>query len=429
MTAVETLRIKNFAGIKDAQIELSRMNVFIGPQASGKSVCAKLLFYFREIIRRMTAGVASQRTDAQIHMEDEQRFFRYFPPISWGAGDFVVEYAVGDFSVKVVRAESASATVKVTYSALYAKLLSDVRQVKTQIEEERSKAPISHFLDPLTTNTLYSVIKGLSEKIDARLGNYTYFIPAGRSFFAALQNNIFSLMADNINIDPFLTEFGRLFEGMSYNYHYDIKEWLDEKLVKRVSQLICGTYLRVEGEDYILAADGRQVPFGSTSSGQQEVLPLVITLVGLAPQDNKAMQATLFIEEPEAHLYPTAQREIVHLLAAVTDLASDETSSQYVITTHSPYILSALNNLMYGAQLAAQSPDKRARVVQVLGDAALVPAENVRAYAFGDGQVQSIIDAETGLVRATILDSVSNELAKEFGDLLDIEFEDEEMAA
>jgi len=78
-------------------------------------------------------------------------------------------------------------------------------------------------------------------------------------------------------------------------------------------------------------------------------------------------------------------------------------------------------------QLAAQSPDKRSRVAQVLGDAALVPAENVRAYAFGDGLHLSIIDADTGLVRATVLDSVSNELAKEFKALVDIEFE--EMAA
>ena len=45
-----------------------------------------------------------------------------------------------------------------------------------------------------------------------------------------------------------------------------------------------------------------------------------------------------------------------------------------------------------------------------------------------DGQTaRSIIDPETSLVEATVLDEFSGELAKEFGSLVDVEFE--EMAA
>ena len=50
----ETLHIQNFAGITDATISLSRMNVFIGPQASGKSVCAKLIDFYGKIESRLT---------------------------------------------------------------------------------------------------------------------------------------------------------------------------------------------------------------------------------------------------------------------------------------------------------------------------------------------------------------------------------------
>ena len=38
------------------------------------------------------------------------------------------------------------------------------------------------------------------------------FIPASRSFFANLQKNIFSFLAENIDIDPFMKEFGSKYE-------------------------------------------------------------------------------------------------------------------------------------------------------------------------------------------------------------------------
>lgn len=38
----ERLIIDNFAGIKHLEIELKKINILIGPQGTGKSVCAKL---------------------------------------------------------------------------------------------------------------------------------------------------------------------------------------------------------------------------------------------------------------------------------------------------------------------------------------------------------------------------------------------------
>ncbi len=425
MTAVETLRIKNFAGIKDAQIELSRMNVFIGPQASGKSVCAKLLFYFKEIIRRTEFGRESDKLNTQRQIDHQNLFLRYFPASAWSKGLFEIEYTFGALSIAVRRQASTSAKLYVAYSKHYHQFIRSERKaiknaLNSRTDEDKSRSGLTLVFRNLKAK--------LAQEFGPILANENYFIPAGRSFFSSLELSVFTLIASDIKIDPFLSEFGQRYTNARRAYSFHSDEQKEARVLSSfMGRLVCGTYKRIRERDYILTNDGRQVPVENSSSGQQEVLPLVLVVSEIAEDEKRAGRSTLFVEEPEAHLYPTAQREIVHLLAAVTDLASDETSSQYVITTHSPYILSALNNLMYGAQLAALSPDKRARVVQVLGEAVLVPAENVRAYAFGEGQVQSIIDAETGLVRATILDSVSNELAKEFEALVDIEFE--EMAA
>lgn len=418
MTVHETLHVKNFAGIKDAQIELSRMNVFIGPQASGKSVCAKLLFYFKNIRHRMPSMAMDGLTMQQMREEHQNRFLKYFPASNWPKGVFQITYSDGLGWISVERKGNRSHTISVSYSVRWKEVLEVVRQDEQQYGVENAPTKTSSFIEQ-------AMIEDWAKQTVRYSLEHNYFIPAGRSFFSTLRSNVFAFIADDVGIDPFLAEFGRLYEiaRRYYSERYG-NEYTNSKQIKNhINKLICGTYKRTGQKDYILSEDGRQVALESSSSGQQEVLPLALTILALDSNEG-LLRRTIFVEEPEAHLYPVAQREIVHLLAAATDLASDETSGQYVITTHSPYILSALNNLMYGAQLAAQSPDKRVRVARVLGDAALVPAENVRAYAFGDGQVHSIIDGETGLVRATMLDSVSNELAKEFEALVDIEFEE-----
>ena len=47
---VERLVITNFLDIEHADIEIKSFNVLIGPQASGKSVIAKLLWFFKSFI-------------------------------------------------------------------------------------------------------------------------------------------------------------------------------------------------------------------------------------------------------------------------------------------------------------------------------------------------------------------------------------------
>ena len=42
----EKLIIDNFAGIKHIELDVGQINILIGPQATGKSVCAKLHYYF-----------------------------------------------------------------------------------------------------------------------------------------------------------------------------------------------------------------------------------------------------------------------------------------------------------------------------------------------------------------------------------------------
>lgn len=63
---MEELKIKGFAGISRAEIQVKQFTIFIGHQASGKSICAKLIYYFRQMISGMALEVSSGSSKVEI---------------------------------------------------------------------------------------------------------------------------------------------------------------------------------------------------------------------------------------------------------------------------------------------------------------------------------------------------------------------------
>lgn len=422
----EYLSIENFAGLNENEIELGRMNVFIGPQASGKSVCAKLFFFFKECASGIVDEVMRGQSKVQIQSGHRETFFKYFPPVYWGKGVFKLRYSCGELWIEIERKASDTATIKTSYSPQYNRLLSTARQMLDAAYKKQSVDGASRTIS-FTNRTFREIRDKVDQEMESPLSNINFFIPAGRSFFSTLRANLFRFLASDNAIDPFPINFGVFYEAArrspnSINsYNLGVND--NTHLADRMSKLLCGTYKRMKAQDYILMPDNRQIAIENCSSGQQEALPLGIALIRMGGASSGTKTSTIFIEEPEAHLYPSAQREIVHLFVAAMDLSSSS-SGQYLITTHSPYILSALNNIMYAGKIARDFPDKRSHVTTVLGEDMLIDPTDVRAYFVSDGRIKSIIDPETGLVNAALLDSVSGELAEEFDKLVDIEYDE-----
>ena len=161
--------------------------------------------------------------------------------------------------------------------------------------------------------------------------------------------------------------------------------------------------------------DGRKIPLSLLSSGQQELLPL---LAMLPDRQIYRYKQLLYIEEPEAHLFPSAQSKLVELLANLLSGSRDKIN--LVITTNSPYVLSKFNNLVLAASLSrSRSKEQVARVV---------PPENwlgrgrLCAYAICEGKLCNITDPD-GLINAIYLDDISGAIAEEFDHLLELEID------
>jgi hypothetical protein len=93
--------------------------------------------------------------------------------------------------------------------------------------------------------------------------------------------------------------------------------------------------------------------------------------------------------------------------------------ASWVITTHSPYTLSAFNNLIYAGQLGKNDSIRRKIPVD---EKYWIEPGSFRAYSIHDGVLKPIL-SKSGLINAEYLDSVSETIGSEFDSLLRLEYE------
>ncbi|MEO1692988.1 MAG: AAA family ATPase [Cyanobacteria bacterium J06631_6] len=158
----------------------------------------------------------------------------------------------------------------------------------------------------------------------------------------------------------------------------------------------------------------------NSSSGQQETLPLILILETISQHDASTDGISLYVEEPEAHIFPTTQKDIVELISLVFN--ERKNNSQFFITTHSPYILTSFNNLLQAGMLAIDADEEKIKKIdKLVSKSRFLKPEEVAVYSVESGDCQSIMDKETGLIDANMIDEVSNDLGVQFDELLDLE--------
>ncbi len=256
--------------------------------------------------------------------------------------------------------------------------------------------------------------------------HYPAYIPASRSYInllpVFLERSYLDSLSDKPSaiVDPFLISFKKYLD--TYQRFYDHHKSTDKensKFENMCEALLNGHVIENEKfKKYILHEDGRMIETSLASSAQQELLPL---LNALRVTGERGGDFSFFIEEPEAHLFPSAQKKLMELIAFYCNMRQEQ--PQIFITTHSPYILTSLNNLLLAFQ-ALKKPECGKDVHEKYKDIAL-DAENFSAYYIGDGTARNLM--EDGLILADGIDDVSEEIGKEFDTLLDVLYKNEDV--
>jgi hypothetical protein len=200
------------------------------------------------------------------------------------------------------------------------------------------------------------------------------------------------------------------------------------------SEVLRGEYKYLNKVEWIKTGGGKLIFLRDSSSGQQEVAPLIVSLMVLSglPENHFHM----FIEEPEAHLFPESQRNIVEIIAMVYNLLNR--NSVFFITTHSPYILTSFNNLIQAENAYREivkrfdkgkidqkvRVDRLKRLDKIIKTNRRISFGDVAVYVIKDGKCKDIRNNQNKLIDENDIDEISIRTDSIFDRLLDISFGD-----
>lgn len=403
--AKEHLTVKNFLVIKEADFEVKRFNIVMGEQATGKSLIAKLLYFFRESLFTIDEVEFLLRLAGETDYRDyfvrtaTERFFAYFPYETWKDIKFDISYQWKDVSISIESKEKKAPGLTIDVTKPFEELLAKFHELAKK-EFARSG-----------TEGLSLLSLTYSSSID---DTYATFIPASRSLLALIKQDATLFMGSGFS-DPFMRSFGTTYNFSKYRRELFNRELFNDEGQETsfqkeiISKVLSGSYTRKDKKEYIEMPHGL-VPIINASSGQQEALPMLMVLTNSPPSQ------TFIAEEPEAHLFPNAQRYVMQLMGTVYNKGST-----LFLTTHSPYILVALNNLIMAANVTDEKRRKKgvaAKVAEIIPKECQVRYEDVGAYTIKDGRLVSAMDEDEKLINAKLIDHASDVLNDEFDQLL-----------
>ncbi|MFO0586611.1 MAG: ATP-binding protein [Polyangiaceae bacterium] len=141
----------------------------------------------------------------------------------------------------------------------------------------------------------------------------------------------------------------------------------------------------------------------NASSSIKQIAPLLLYL-----RYRAAPNQTLIIDEPEMNLHPEGQAKLLEALGMLANLGV-----RVLLTTHSPYFMAHLNNLIAADSASPARKKRQAKHLYMEDPAAFLSPDDVSAYEMRPDGLHSLKDAEYG-VRWDTLSDVSAELQRRY---------------
>jgi predicted ATPase len=252
--------------------------------------------------------------------------------------------------------------------------------------------------EKLIENYYYDIVDFL--KLDSQ------YIPSERSFLHIIAENIFGLINNNIQIPKHLLEIGQEYEK-ALNVVKEIPLTLIDKKFR---------YKREGKTSYIYHGLEERVDLLQSASGLQSILPIIL-LIEYARTLKDNYHFNYVVEEPELNIYPETQHQLIkYLVKNIFNFSENNFQrKKLVITTHSPYILASINNLLLAYQKGIQKPKE---VNKIIKKEYWINPKFFNAYELKNGKSYRIVNNKIGQIRSNIIDIVSDSFSEEFDKLL-----------
>lgn len=430
------ITIKNIGPIKEVSFELNKINVFMGPQSSGKSTIAKIISY-----------CSWYEKNAILHTSNIPNFFKELIAFhnleeSYFSEDSEIQYE-SDICKMDFKWNKDGAQASVEF------LLKEGRVFKNRkisyIPAERNFVTLQGLgkYNETRDNILSFMYDWFLAKKELTQNN-AYSMP-----FAGLGNIFFyydkETDTDRLVIDPekriklnHASSGLRSIIPMLIVFNYIIIGIYNSKRTKTPFEIIDFDeklkYIKSDTDEITDEIKKRMMNLKAKIEDLTKTLPKI-----LIPNDlNEAIitiqeqmanilgyysdyyYSQVIIEEPELNLFPKTQQELIYYMLEV--LNKDKKDHQLILTTHSPFILFAINNCMMGGLVQAKIPIEEAKNFPSFH--AWINPSDVSIYEIHDGTIKSIQDKD-GIIEDNYLNQAYRENSQEYLSMLNY-YDDEE---
>lgn len=404
------LSIKHIGPIDSVEFEIKKLNVFIGPASSGKSTIAKLISFCSWLEKKCILNI--QELNKKTGLLSVLKDFHHFSDEYFNEQSFV--------------------------------------------KYESDNIILEWYL---LKKDGFSIQK--KSKVDFRNRKIAY-IPAERNFVSAMPNIALGYKDKKDNILNFIetwTEAKSLYNSKDKTYDLNIinsKYFFDDK----------------SKQDSVKLNNGKYIPLETCSSGFQSVIPLILLqdflfnevllknrifstldkinytkLLALHLNNSENVNKTSFllnnlslnnfinedddellvsvlqkvgidlnysftrmvVEEPEQNIFPDIQKDLIYTL--LRNLSSTNYNHELIITTHSPFILYAINNCMLGNLVKDKlSLEEKNKLKSI--DSFINP-KDVSIYQIEEGCIKSYQN-EDGLLGDNFFDNTMKKIMDDF---------------
>ncbi len=463
------LTIRNFGPVKDATLDLRDINVFIGPQASGKSTIAKLYTICKSplaFLKKPAPVALLLADDGGLHDNDAHNFKKALEEYNIRSflrpdSEVIFTSEMHDFSYKndkiiyhrktfkkitafgelIENVEKNKDKIAAAIQAFYYSfiqfgiILNKSLNVNKYTTTEEISSKISN--NQITVSDLSNLFTSLSEIELSISSQPAKYIPAERNFIPIIKNAALSLQHENVPIPKHILAFGAEVEKATF----ELKE-LDLGFIQPGTR-----YVFENGMDMIYFGKDQFIRLTEAASGFQTLVPMLLPIIHKSKNDRMAHHSFV-IEEPELNLFPKAQYELMKMLTdnqILTLNQYEDMGEIHTYTTHSPFVIAAFNNMLYAYKVNSKLVERycggmsfekigfargQELIKQVAAEVGKVMAcsimpDDFSAYQIADGTASSILNRETGLIEDNYLDNVSNEMSDDFEALMELMPKDE----
>jgi predicted ATPase len=347
---IKSLSLKGYKVFDEFKVELNNCNVFVGPNASGKSSIAEFLIFFREIVRFFSDKPG----------KSDYNYYRNFLKNSFIVGqdksiefsvsleiaDFLYEYSVEFFNIPEIEVILANESFKIVNQKENTEIISGTIDFSDLNEKIKGlikikgysfgslRQEINEITSFLETSLLKKVFENIGKKYQYRFYNeitqfYDFWDDIRFYDFNAYDKDIVAKETGISNELILSEDFSNLMtvllnlNAREEETFREIKDWLI-KLIPSFNNLIIQTTGKGMAYPSFSEKGWNEIyrPLVNASDGLIRLLCIMVILF------NKKKPSIILMDVPENGIHPSLRKYIADFSIAASD------DSQLIIITH-----------------------------------------------------------------------------------------------